>query len=60
MVRFASTMGMTLVAEGIESRAQLDRLRALGVHRGQGFHLGPPEPFLSFVRWAPPDGDLAS
>ena len=30
-------------AEGIESEAQLDRLRRLGVHLGQGFHLARPE-----------------
>jgi len=60
LVRFGSTMGMTLVAEGIESRAQLDQLGGLSVHEGQGFYLGPPEPFLSVVGWQPPEGDLAS
>lgn len=60
MVRFASTMRMTLVAEGIESRPQLECLRALGVRQGQGFYLWPPEPFLSVIGWAPTGGDLAS
>jgi EAL domain-containing protein (putative c-di-GMP-specific phosphodiesterase class I) len=30
-------------AEGIESEGQLDRLRQLGVHLGQGFRIGRPE-----------------
>jgi EAL domain-containing protein (putative c-di-GMP-specific phosphodiesterase class I) len=30
-------------AEGIETEEQLERLRQLGVHLGQGFHLGRPE-----------------
>jgi EAL domain-containing protein (putative c-di-GMP-specific phosphodiesterase class I) len=31
-------------AEGIETEEQLERLRQLGVHLGQGFHVGRPEP----------------
>ncbi len=31
-------------AEGVESEAQLERLRRLGVHLGQGFHLARPAP----------------
>jgi len=40
---FASSTGCRLVAEGIETDAELEALRALGVHLGQGFLLGKPE-----------------
>jgi len=43
MVHFASDAGFTLIAEGVESRADLRALRVLGVHMGQGFLLGRPE-----------------
>jgi EAL domain-containing protein (putative c-di-GMP-specific phosphodiesterase class I) len=41
---------ITLVAEGIETRAQLDALVALGIDFGQGFlfaHPGPPHPEIT-------------
>jgi EAL domain-containing protein (putative c-di-GMP-specific phosphodiesterase class I) len=43
MVHFASEAGFTLIAEGVESKADLRALRVLGVHMGQGFLLGRPE-----------------
>jgi EAL domain-containing protein (putative c-di-GMP-specific phosphodiesterase class I) len=44
MVDFAGRIGAELVAEGIESRADLAALQELGVRFGQGFHLGRPAP----------------
>lgn len=41
-LRFASETGALLVAEGIETEAELMTLRALGVQRGQGCLLGRP------------------
>lgn len=42
---FAEQVGVSLVAEGIETSAQLTALCALGVGYGQGFHLaGPHDP----------------
>jgi len=44
---FCVDAGITLVAEGIETRAQLDALHRLGVSHGQGFlfaHPGSPFP----------------
>jgi diguanylate cyclase len=38
----ASALGMGVIAEGVESEAQADSLRALGCPLAQGFHLGPP------------------
>lgn len=42
VVRLAHTLGITVVAEGIEDAASLELLGALGVDRGQGFHLHRP------------------
>jgi EAL domain-containing protein (putative c-di-GMP-specific phosphodiesterase class I) len=39
------TLGLDLVAEGIETKEQLDRLRALGYENGQGFLFARPGPF---------------
>jgi EAL domain-containing protein (putative c-di-GMP-specific phosphodiesterase class I) len=43
-VRFAETLGGTLIAEGIETEGELAALRAAGVPYGQGYHLGRPAP----------------
>ncbi len=40
----AGSMGIATVAEYVESRAILDRLRELGVTFGQGYALGRPQP----------------
>jgi EAL domain-containing protein (putative c-di-GMP-specific phosphodiesterase class I) len=44
MVQFARSAGLSLIAEGIESDAELIVLRALGVGLGQGYLLGEPRP----------------
>jgi diguanylate cyclase (GGDEF)-like protein/PAS domain S-box-containing protein len=40
----ASNLGISVVAEGIESEAQLETLRALGCDFGQGFLFSRPQP----------------
>jgi diguanylate cyclase (GGDEF)-like protein/PAS domain S-box-containing protein len=42
IIEIGRALGMTTVAEGIESRVQLDRLRALGCEFGQGYLLARP------------------
>jgi EAL domain-containing protein (putative c-di-GMP-specific phosphodiesterase class I) len=42
-VSFGRRIGAHLVAEGIERRADMDRLRSLDVEFGQGYLLGRPE-----------------
>jgi EAL domain-containing protein (putative c-di-GMP-specific phosphodiesterase class I) len=42
--KFASDIGAVLVAEGIETRAELDVLRGLGIPWGQGYFLARPGP----------------
>lgn len=44
LVSFAAEIGADITAEGIETRAELDALRRLGVDAGQGYYLGRPEP----------------
>ncbi|MEA2147918.1 MAG: hypothetical protein QOG59_3505 [Solirubrobacteraceae bacterium] len=44
LTSFAREAGITLLAEGIETEAQLDAWVQLGVEYGQGYHFGRPEP----------------
>lgn len=44
LIRFADEMGMHIVAEGIETAAELNALLALGVRFGQGYYLAAPAP----------------
>jgi PAS domain S-box-containing protein len=44
IIGIAREFDQTTVAEGIEDQATLVRLRELGVHLGQGYLLGRPEP----------------
>ncbi|MEP6973607.1 MAG: EAL domain-containing protein [Actinomycetota bacterium] len=44
LVSFGEEMGMAIVAEGIETREELDTLVSLGVPFGQGFYLAEPGP----------------
>lgn len=44
LVTFADEIGAVVVAEGIETEAELATLRSLAVPWGQGYHLGRPGP----------------
>jgi diguanylate cyclase (GGDEF)-like protein len=44
IVALGRTLGLTIIAEGIEEPGQLARLRELGCQLGQGFLLGRPVP----------------
>jgi c-di-GMP phosphodiesterase len=61
VVRLARELKMSVVAEGIETRAQLAALVACGVEEGQGFLVSPPVPAADFIamldRQARPIGD---
>ena len=52
---------MKVVAEGVETRAQLDWLRSQGCHLAQGFHIAKPlrpeELRRTGLLLARPDGD---
>ena len=44
LVAYSNRIGATVVAEGIETEAELRTLAGLGVALGQGFFLGRPQP----------------
>ena len=44
IIRLAHTLGMQVVAEGVESAEQLKRLQGLGCDLAQGFHFSEPLP----------------
>lgn len=44
VVGLAHALGLTVVAEGVETRSQLHALHGLGCETGQGFLLGKPSP----------------
>jgi diguanylate cyclase (GGDEF)-like protein len=44
IIELARTLGISVVAEGIETQEQVVALQALECEYGQGFHLGRPQP----------------
>jgi diguanylate cyclase (GGDEF)-like protein/PAS domain S-box-containing protein len=64
IIALAHELHLTVVAEGVETAAQLARLRSVGCDRAQGYAIGRPVPVLSLelphaVGGAPTDGDAA-
>jgi len=51
ILALAGSLGLESVAEGIETTAQLDVLKALGCPDGQGTLFSPARPAGSFVAW---------
>jgi EAL domain-containing protein (putative c-di-GMP-specific phosphodiesterase class I) len=45
IIAMARTLHLTVIAEGVETRAQFDFLRRLGCDEVQGFYFSPPVPF---------------
>jgi len=43
-IELAHTLGLRVVAEGIEDGEMLERLKALGCDTGQGYFIGRPMP----------------
>jgi diguanylate cyclase (GGDEF)-like protein len=44
LILLAKNLNLSVLAEGVESREQLDILRQMGCHQGQGFYIGKPMP----------------
>jgi EAL domain-containing protein (putative c-di-GMP-specific phosphodiesterase class I) len=51
MVRFGQTLGLRVVAEGVEDAATLVYLRRLGCDLVQGYHIAKPLPADEIPRW---------
>ena len=58
VLHFARSTGCQIIAEGIETSAERDTLRTLGVQLGQGYLLGRPEPAAGAP--GPPDEPSAN
>lgn len=52
IIMMAHSLGMQVVAEGIENQQQLDILRTMGCDFGQGFYFSRPLRPADFVRWS--------
>ena len=52
IIALANSLGLDVLAEGIETEAQHDALRAMGCNYGQGYLYGRPQPAS---HWLAPD-----
>lgn len=50
-IDLAHNLSLSVVAEGVESQAILDRLEALGCDEAQGYFISKPMPAAEFVAW---------
>ncbi len=50
-IDLAHNLGLSVVAEGVETAAILERLRALGCDEVQGYHISRPMPAPAFMAW---------
>jgi len=50
-IDLAHNLGLTVVAEGVETQATWDRLVALGCDSAQGFYICPPAPLEDITAW---------
>jgi EAL domain-containing protein (putative c-di-GMP-specific phosphodiesterase class I) len=58
IIGLGDSLGMPIIAEGVERRAQVTKLQSLGCHLAQGFLFGRPRPARSLGIY--PNDDLSS
>ena len=51
-IDLAHNLGLTVVAEGVESAAILQRLTEMGCDEAQGYHMSKPVPLAALQEWA--------
>ncbi|MDB5372052.1 MAG: bifunctional diguanylate cyclase/phosphodiesterase [Belnapia sp.] len=51
VAHLANQLGMATTAEGVETAAQLQSVRAAGCTEAQGYFFGPPESTIELRRW---------
>ena len=52
IMTLASSLGLEAIAEGVESKEQMEFLQHLGCHMFQGFLFSPPLPVEEFESYA--------
>ncbi len=50
-IDLAHNLGLSVVAEGVETAAAWDMLRELNCDEGQGYYMGKPMPVAEFATW---------
>ena len=51
IVELGQTLGLRVLAEGIEDRATWDALQTMGCHEGQGYFIARPMPAEALMAW---------
>ena len=59
IIGLAKSLRLDVVAEGVETREQMDRLVAAGCDEVQGYYFSPPVPAADFVRLALSENPMA-
>ncbi len=60
LLRLGDSMGLKVVAEGVDTEQKLLLLRELGCHWAQGFHIARPMAIDDATRWLKQQQALAS
>ena len=50
-INMANSLGLDVVAEGIEDQKTLNLLKDLNCEMAQGYHISRPLPFISYIEW---------
>ncbi len=58
IVTLAQTLGLRVIAEGIETDSQLNKIRELGCDRGQGYLFARPMNFADLLEFIKTDGRI--
>jgi EAL domain-containing protein (putative c-di-GMP-specific phosphodiesterase class I) len=51
IIERANDSGIDIIAEGVETQAQVGFLRRFGCHQAQGYFFAPPMPIGEFIRF---------
>lgn len=51
IILLGKSMGLNVIAEGVENQAVMDSLKAMGCDQAQGYFIGRPVPQAEFMDW---------
>ena len=60
MVQMANQLKLDILAEGVETVAEADKLRALGCDVLQGYLFAKPAPLETFITWLAQQATIAT